>query len=281
MGCVVAGFGAGAIVLTTGSALAFAHGVPVLAWFAWLAVGYGGMLALCAQLLTLPAHSAVAAVTARPALRCWRDPHFWTLVLGIFAGTFAGLLVIGNLTSIGLSWGMSAGVATGAVSLFAVGNAAGRIGWGWLADRWSAQAMIPVMLTIGMITLAAWPFAATAGPIAYLLLVLLIAFFFGGCFVLFATQVSHRYGADQLSLVYPWVFLAYGMAALIGPLIGGWLYDLSQEYRLATAIAALVCGVGAGGFALLTRLQDAPRPLRCVRRGSWARIVVEARNPFR
>lgn len=256
IGLVVAGFGAGAVVLTTCTSLAFAHGIAVLHWFAWLAVGYGVVLLLCAQLLTVPANcSSPASATLSPP-RFWGDFHFWSLVIGIFCGTFAGLLVIGNLKPIGLSWGMSAGVTTSAVSLFAVGNAAGRIGWGWLADRWDARPLIPLMLAVGAVSLSVWSCTAGGSAGAFLILVVLIAFFFGGCFVLFATQVTQRYGAESFPLIYPWVFLAYGLAALVGPMIGGWLYDILHDYRPATFIAAGTCGAGAIVVALMMRVRS-------------------------
>jgi MFS transporter, OFA family, oxalate/formate antiporter len=257
IGFVVAGFGAGAIVLTTASAIAFAHGISVLQWFVCLALSYGIVLLLCAQRLILPLGVHLSTTVKGPRPKFWSDVHFWSLVLGIFCGTFAGLLVIGNLKPIGLSWGMTSGVATGAVSLFALGNAAGRIGWGWLADRWGSKRIIPLMLLVGAAGLAIWPLASWISPIGFLAVILLIAFFFGGCFVLFAAQVSSFYGSAHLPLIYPWVFLAYGLAALAGPIIGGWLYDLLRNYRLATFIASTVCAAGGISFAFMSRSRQA------------------------
>lgn len=257
LGYVVAGFGAGAIVLTAASALAFDRGIGVLKWFAYLGLSYGIVLLLCAQRLVLPAGVSRSSTTTTESCRkFWRDGHFWALVLGIFCGTFAGLLVIGNLKPIGLSWGISSGVATGAVFLFAFGNAAGRIGWGVLADRLGSRRMIPLMLMVGAVALMVWPFTASAGPVAFLAVILLIAFSFGGCYVLFAAQVSRFYGSANLPLIYPWVFLANGLAALAGPIIGGWLYDILQDYRLAMFIASAVCAAGGIGFTFMTRIRQ-------------------------
>jgi len=109
------------------------------------------------------------------------------------------------------------------------------------------------MLAVGVSSLANWRSASAAGPAAFLACVILIAFFFGGCFVLFAAQASRIYGWAHFPQIYPWIFLSYGLAALSGPTIGGWLFDSRKDYTPATFIAASVCAIGAVGFALLTR----------------------------
>jgi len=265
IGYVVAGFGAGAIVLVNATALAFNRGIGVLPWFACLGLGYGILLLLCSRWMVLPEKASGVHPVLGTCAEFWKDRKFWALAWGMFCGTFAGLLVIGNLKSIGLDWGVASGAATAAVSLFAVGNAAGRIGWGWLADRFGSRQTIPLLLAIGVVSLAIWQPASGAGAAAFLAVTILIAFVFGGCFVLFAAQVSRIYGPEHLPTIYPFVFLSYGLAALTGPTIGGWLYDSQQDYALAAFIAAAVCGAGAGGFHLLMRNRPEPIQLQAQR----------------
>lgn len=45
------------------------------------------------------------------------------------------LLVIGNLKPMALASGITPVAATAAIGVFALGNAAGRLTWGWLYDR--------------------------------------------------------------------------------------------------------------------------------------------------
>ncbi len=65
---------------------------------------------------------------------------------------------------------------------------------------------------------------------------------FGGCFVLYASTIVEKYGVEKFSKLYPICFLAYGLAALIGPSLGGWLADKTGSYAsgLYTSIGVLV-----------------------------------------
>ncbi len=261
MGVVTAGFGGGAVALSNAGAWALHAGMPVLQWFAWQAIGYGLVLAVCSRLMSTPPAAAVdsddSAMHALPVT----DATFWALVLGMFCGACAGLLVVGNLKPIGLDWGLHTRTATAAVSVFAVGNAVGRLTWGWLADRWPARKLATGMLLTGSAMLAMWPVTSAWGA-AYLVVTLCIAFYFGGCFVLFAAIVSDMYGDTNLPITYPWIFLAYGFSALVGPPVGGWLSDQTGAYQTAVGIAAVTCLLGAAGYELLMRIGERARQKR-------------------
>jgi len=65
--------------------------------------------------------------------------------LGMFAGTFAGLLVVGNLVPLVRSAGYSQSDALVSVMLFSIGNSVARILWGHLYDTVCIRS-IPVSL---------------------------------------------------------------------------------------------------------------------------------------
>jgi OFA family oxalate/formate antiporter-like MFS transporter len=242
-GVSMAGFGGGAVLLSTLAEYLLSGGVPVLVVFRWIGLGYGVALLAAASLLRFPPAAGTARVRPAPALRSLtRDPFFLTLVLGMFCGTFAGMLVIGNLKPIALSAGIATVPATAAISVFAIGNAAGRITWGWISD-WTDERMIPVKLAVlaAPLALLAW----VRSPNLFILLSFAIGFGFGACFVVYAAQVAARYGSERVGGVYPIVFLAYGLAGIIGPPIGGWLYDTTDSY---TPAIILSCGVVATGI---------------------------------
>lgn len=97
-GGAVAAFGAGAILLSQLAEMLLARPLPVLEVFRVVGLGYGLCVIVGALGLRMPPASAPTAITRSTALgELGRDPVFWRLVAGMFAGTFAGLLVIGNL----------------------------------------------------------------------------------------------------------------------------------------------------------------------------------------
>jgi OFA family oxalate/formate antiporter-like MFS transporter len=219
-------------------------------------VSYGLAIFGAALLLKAPEAKEDANVRAAPALGILlQDRIFWALVLGMFCGTFAGLLVIGNLKPMALASGLSPVSATAAISAFALGNTGGRIAWGWVADR-TGYGAIPLSLAFLAVAMAGLvPLSARAGY--YAVLSALIGFGFGACFVVYASQTASRYGLDRVGSVYPLVFLAYGLAGIIGPWVGGVVYDTTTSHT--PAVIASVAVVLAGLLASSWLLRSATR----------------------
>ena len=224
MGAVVAGFGSGAALLTAFSVYLLDAGYNVLAVFRFIGLVYGSVICCAACVLRQPDHHIEASNTALLDRRAiLRDRFFWGLAAGMFSGTFAGLLVIGNLKPMALAAGIPVNTALAGVSAFAAGNAFGRIVWGWAADRWGRKTIFASLGALA-VALAA---AATDNPDAFLFASGAVGFGFGACFVVYAAQVGVRYGSNAVEIVYPKVSLAYGLSGIAGPWAGGMTYDLT------------------------------------------------------
>ncbi len=247
-GIAVAGFGGGAVVLAYLGEILFSRGLDVLAVFRWIGLLYGGLILLAALPLRLPPSQEEPGEAIRFAALV-RDRYFWGLSLGMLAGTFAGLLVIGNLKLLILSRGIDSAAATAAISAFAVSNALGRVAWGWGADRLRARA-VPLSLAFlaGSLLLTGVLLHSRVGAVG---LSALIGFGFGACFVVYAAQVGSHYGVDHVGAVYPLVFLAYGLSGLIGPWAGGAIYDSTKSYMGSILASAVIVICGAVGSCWL------------------------------
>jgi OFA family oxalate/formate antiporter-like MFS transporter len=240
-GIAVAGFGGGAIVLAEVAETLFAAGWDPLRLFRTLGLALGVWLLACAALMRFPAVARAAETDSAPN-GVWRDPRLWRLCAGMFCGTFGGLLAIGHLKPIALAAGLSSQVGAYAVSGFAVGNAFGRIVWGSLYDRLGRIVVPSSMAFLGFVLLGllddgvAWRFVGAS---------IVAGFGFGACFVVYAADVAATFGVNRVAQVYPRVFLAYGLAGITGPLLGGWLYDITGRYVWPVVIAATVSAMGA------------------------------------
>lgn len=242
-GLAVAGFGAGAILLSAVAGWALERGVDVLVFWRIVGLVYGISILIMAALLSLPA-KVEGATRERVRLReLLRQRAYWGMVSGLFAGTFAGLLVIGNLKPIGLDLGLSQALSTAAVGAFAAGNAAGRIAWGWVFDRLGRFA-IPVSLVFLALAVLALQPSARFG-IVFAVVAALAGAGFGACFVVYAAQVASVFGAERVSGVYPYIFLAYTVSGTMGPTVGGVLYDRTQSYAIPAMVAVAVAVAGA------------------------------------
>lgn len=243
-GVSVAGFGAGAIFLSVvAEHLLVARAMDVMHVFRFIGLG-SGAIALCSALLMRePRADSDASGTkdaGRPALS-WKlltSRNFLLLCLGMFCGTFAGLLVVGNLKPVALSLGLESSSATLAISVFALGNAMGRIGWGQVHDRFGSH--LTIFLSQAFLGLSMLLFLLPPVPALVLVAVLLTGIGFGGCFVIYAASIVDQLGIDLFPRLYPVCFLWYGLAALIGPPMGGIIADATGSYGISIAMSAML-----------------------------------------
>lgn len=227
-GVAVAGFGAGAILLSSIAEYFLMNSMDVLLFFRRYGLTAGLTLFAAALFLSEPpGRTAQKSGPVRlAAVFTW---PFAINAAGLFAGTFAGLIIIGNLSSIVVESGFTEQHGALAVSLFAVGNGLGRIAWGRFFDQLRYKS-IPLSLTgfAAAIALLLWP----SGIWFFLFTIILLGFFFGANFVIYAAAISHYYGMASFPRLYPLVFMAYGVAGIIGPGTGGALAGLTGSYRL-------------------------------------------------
>jgi OFA family oxalate/formate antiporter-like MFS transporter len=243
-GTAVAGFGFGSVLLTALATSWLQSGWTILE--VWRAIGWAYGAVVCAASLLLfypPGAGTGTAGNFSAGKRLLKDPGFRVLGVGMFCGTFAGLLVVGILKPIGIACGLSSEAAAAAISALAVGNATGRIAWGWISDRIGYPA-IPGSLLFLCLALCSL-FAAGVAPVAFVIAAGLVGFGFGACFVLYAAQVATLYGVFEVGRLYPLLFLTYGLAGIGGPLLGGLLHDWTGSYMAPISVSAVVAAAGS------------------------------------
>ena len=72
-----------------------------------------------------------------------------------------------------------------------------------------------------------------------------IGFNFGGNFSLFPTATAVFFGVKNVGSNYPFVFTAYGIAGIAGPLLGGVVRQSTGSFLMAFVPAGIVCLLGA------------------------------------
>lgn len=247
-GVAVAGFGAGAIVLAAVAEQVLLDHTDILTFFRWFGVCAGAILFGSALLLAEP--SAAAVDSGRPydtsSLFTW---PFYLCAIGIFAGTFGGLLIVGNLSPIILKAGLSEEQAALSVSIFAAGNGVGRIVWGKVFDHLDYKS---IPLSLGCFAIVAAVLLTPLPDWPLILSVSLIGFCFGANFVIYASAISRYFGTASFPRLYPICFMAYGTAGIFGPGLGGYLADKTGAYSASIYICiALVCAAGLLSLAKL------------------------------
>ena len=255
-GVAVAGFGGGAILFSSlADYLLGTAGYNLMQVF-WFNALLFGILSIISALFMSEPENADSKNKDQAQDRLL--PHiisldFFLIFTGMFAGTFAGLLVVGNLKPMMLSQGLSDFYATLSISLFALGNIAGRVLWGQVHDR--AGSRKTILISLGFFFVAMLLLNIKNLTWLSLLATPLIGAGFGGCFVVYASTVVEKFSVRLFPRLYPLCFLAYGLAALTGPSLGGWLADRYGSYSSAviTSLGVLL----AAGIIIAIFFKDA------------------------
>jgi OFA family oxalate/formate antiporter-like MFS transporter len=245
-GISVAGFGSGAIILSTVAGYLLNSGMPILVFFRWWGIVSGSILFIASIFMIEPT-SRDRTRPKRAGKKEVLSIQFLICAMGIFAGTFAGLLINGNLIPLVAEGGIESPRSLVAISLFAVGNAVGRIAWGQFFDRLGYKSIPLSLLGLSLVCI---PLFLQLPEWLLLFDIILIGFFFGSNFVIYASTIVRHFGQTLFSTLYPICFIAYGMAGFIAPGIGGYFDDLTGSFRLSLVIAIVIV-IFAGVLSVL------------------------------
>ncbi len=186
--------------------------------------------------------------------------QFYMIFLTFVVSSGAGLMSIGlmklypteALTATGMDPTLAAATAGTAMAIFfSLANGVGRIAWGTVSDKIGRRLSILIMASTQGFILIAFP--AMAGNTTLLYLgATLIGFNFGGNFALFPAITADIFGTANVGRNYPFVFLAYGVGGIAGPILGGLLGDMGN-FPLAFIICGFSCIFGAIAIATTTQ----------------------------
>jgi OFA family oxalate/formate antiporter-like MFS transporter len=181
-----------------------------------------------------------------------RTPQFYMLLFIFAFGASAGLMSIGlmklfpgeALVANGYTAAEASAIAGTAMAVFfSLANGLGRILWGMASDKLGRRKSIIIMMATQAVFVFAFQWAAGT-PILLYLFAALIGFNFGGNFALFPTATADIFGTKYVGQNYGWVFLAYGVGGILGPVLGGKLGDMNN-FPLAFTICGGLCLVAS------------------------------------
>jgi MFS family permease len=227
-------------------------------------------------------HEGAVEFSVRDMLRTQQFYMLWSVFM--FAG-IAGLMVIYSIKLFGIdalehNGVANAGAITGtAMAWYAIFNGLGRIAWGSISDRIGRRPTIILMSALqGVTMLMTYHVFISFGMVyGFILAAALIGFNYGGSFALFPAITADYFGNKNVGSNYGWVFTAYGVAGLAGPLLAGYFKDAAQGaaqpsvWMTPFIIAGAVCLLGAVIMAFVTRPRREPREFSPVETSSGVR----------
>jgi OFA family oxalate/formate antiporter-like MFS transporter len=180
-----------------------------------------------------------------------RTPAFYLLWLGFGLGSTAGLMVISQLIPFATSQGIaSAALATLGLVVGAFGNVSGRVLSGWLSDIMGRLNALRVVLAVSSVAMPSlyWVGAHLA---ALYVLIFVVYFCYGAQASVIPSTVADYWGTRHAGTNYGALFTAWGFSGILGPTIGGVLFDRYRNYgaafytAAALAVVALICVLAA------------------------------------
>jgi MFS family permease len=214
-----------------------------------------------------------------------RAPQFYSIWAVFLSSAIAGLMVIYCIQLFGIDVLTYHGVAnavviTGtAMAWYAIFNGLGRILWGMASDRIGRKCSIVAMSTLqGLIMLAAYHGFINFGlSMGLIVAASLIGFNYGGIFALFPAITADWFGNKEVGRNYGWVFTAYGVAGIFGPLLAGIFKDSAAggASPIGWMTPFLVAGVACLLGALVMLFTQAPkRPVPVIPVGTHPRTRI-------
>ena len=261
IGLMVGGYGAGSGIFGP-IALSLIERVGWRSTFQILALVFLTMTMIGALLLRNPPPGYVPPgwdpSKSRAAARGGADVHasqmvrtqtFWALWAAYCLGTTAGTMVISQLVPFARYAGHSAAVAAFALTVGAIGSASGRVLSGWLSDYVGRLNTLRVML---LVSACAMPllFVFRNNLVLFYALLGIVYYCYGTQLSVYASTSADFYGTKNVGFNYGLLLLAWGVAAILGPFLGGRVYVATGEYRVAFFVAAAMSIVALGTLFL-------------------------------
>ncbi len=253
VGLAVAGYGGGSAIL------AFI-GPPMLTglgWrgtFLWLGIGFLIATMVGASLLRnppvgwkpegwapAPAAKAVATTYDYPPSEMVKTPQFPLMWIGYCLSAAAGLMTISQLIPYAKTVGLTAAAAVFTLVITAVGNAGGRIFSGWLSDAIGRLQTLRLMIVVSAVSMVILPNVANIGMVYVMLFV--VYYCYGTLLSVFPSTTADFFGTKNLGVNYGWVFTAWGVAGIVGPVIAGYMFRTYQNYTAAFYTAGALAAI--------------------------------------
>lgn len=196
-----------------------------------------------------------------------RSPAFMLLALAFILNNFGTTaVVVHQIPYLERSVGASKAVAGSTVAIFTLTSIVGRLGFGFLADRYSKRLMMAAAMSLVVVGL---PMLALADELwQAMLAIVLIAPGFGGTIPVRPAILADYFGTKTFGTINGVMSLAQTTGGAIGPWVVGVVVDRTGTYDLGWWISAVVVALAvpavllAGPPAeLIERFRPPPPPL--------------------
>ena len=162
---------------------------------------------------------------------------FWVLTALFFCTWLLVFLPLVHLVIFALDIGLSQKSALLALGFLGGSSTIGRLMMGYVSDRIGRKRTLGLNLALQVFSWL-WILSTSSAW----MLITFAAFFgfsYGGLSALFPSIVGDYFGRLKAASVIGAIFTIAGVAAAFGPIVGGYIHDLTHSYKLAFLLGAL------------------------------------------
>ena len=200
--------------------------------------------------LNLPAKNISAEKSMTP-VEVLRSLPFWLFFFGSFLYNGTWNMLTPLIKGLGIERGLSEGVAVLCVSLTGITNAAGRLLMASLSDK---LGRITTLLLMCATTLTSALLLIFVGEYAYLAVVLLTAFAFGGQAAISPATSTELFGSKYSATNYGLLMMSLGFSSMLFNAISNALYSATGSYATTFLMGATTAVLAGAAFLLIDRI---------------------------
>ena len=269
-GLVVGGFGMGSVwVAPLAKSLIANYGLQSSMLF--LGIGMMIVVVLVAQFVRFPPAGYIPAgtisvktsetnkeeYTSKEMLKTWQ---FYAIWFAFALGSGAGLMVIGNLSSIIKEQIGLPAISAIAVSALAIGNGGGRVLYGLLSDKFGRKTMLIIAYVMQALLVTAFSFINQGSVFAtvpvMIIMVILIGANYGANLSVYPSITKDYYGLKNFAINYGFVYLSWGLGGFMLSQLAGIIKDATGSFFYAYLFSAALLIIAIILVVLLKRPQS-------------------------
>jgi MFS family permease len=163
---------------------------------------------------------------------------FWMIFAANLFWLIGFYMVSVHLAAYGTDLGLSPMAAAFAVSLIGGGSIFGKLFMGFLSDRIGPQKVLVINMFIQGLSILG--LVASGSATWIYLLAVLFGFSYGGIAPQLPVVTAQFFGLSSLGSIFGLLIFSGAVGGAIGPLLGGKIFDLSQNYFLSFSLAGVV-----------------------------------------
>ena len=254
LGIVSAGVGLGTVILSPiSSYLIAAYGWST----SYFILGVAALIIIIvsAQFLRKEPPSMVAAtpetinstsqanfdgLTLKQALR---TRNLWLIYVMYLLFAICIFVIMGHLVRHAEDMNISSTVAATFLSVIGAGSIVGRIAMGSISDRLGRKTSI-IICSVVLGVMMFW-LTTIESVWAFYIFSAIFGFCYGGIVPVVAATIGEFFGLRHLGRIYGSVIMLAGFGGAIGPILTGYIHDVTSSYSLAFILGGIMSLIGA------------------------------------